>query len=163
MNILFHPAVVHLPIGLALVLPLIAIWIFWRHRAAWSLVVLLLLLMAGAAQLAMFTGEGIEDSFKQEHPQPAAKAGLHEHEERAEALAQLAIAGLLVSAGGLWVPIRFRRYLQLTTLCLVLILALQAVRTGHAGGELVWGIDGKGPGSPAAVSGSAVEEDDYRK
>ena len=37
MNLLFHPAVVHLPVGLAIILPLVALWVFWKHPQAWSL------------------------------------------------------------------------------------------------------------------------------
>ena len=61
-QLLFHPKVVHLPMALAVLMPLIAgtglfaIWRGWLDRRAWGGVVLLQSVLVGSGELAMNTG-----------------------------------------------------------------------------------------------------------
>ncbi len=81
-----HPAVVHLPLGLAFVMPALALgfaWALWtgriRPRARLALVALQALLL-GAGLVAMNTGEREEDRVERIVPDTA----LHTHEAAAE-------------------------------------------------------------------------------
>jgi len=148
MNLLFHPAVVHLPVGLAIILPLAALWVFWKHPQAWSLVVILLGLQVAGTHLGLYTGERIEDAYEQVRGEETGPA-IHEHEELAEGLLVLAWAGLALAVGGLLLPVRFRRAVQVATLVVAVGISIQAARTGHAGGVLVYGPDRQVPGAPA--------------
>lgn len=158
MNLLFHPAVVHLPVGLALILPLVAIWVYRKHPQAWSLVVILLGLQVAGTHLGLYTGERIEEAYEQVRGEQTGPA-IHEHEELAEGLLVLAWAGFVLAAGGLLLPLRFRRAVQVGTLLLTLGIAAQALRTGHAGGVLVYGPDQQVPGAPAGTAARLDGED----
>lgn len=134
-----HPAIVHLPIALTLLLPiftfgaLVAVRRGARLRIAWGLVVLVALALAVSARVAVFTGAQQEERVERIVPELA----LETHEERAEtfALASLVVAavaglGLLESrAGGV------ARALMVAG---ALALLAGAVAVGQSGGELVY-------------------------
>jgi uncharacterized membrane protein len=136
-----HPAIVHLPLALAILMPLFAAgvtWAMWTgrvHPRAWLAIVGLQALLLGSGLLAINTG-GAEE----ERVEAVIREGvLHQHEEFAEQF---------VWAIGIT--------LALTTLVLVLkrpgashataaavVVATVAVaglglRVGHAGGQLVY-------------------------
>jgi uncharacterized membrane protein len=137
-----HPAIVHLPLGVALVLPLVALALtvaMWRGRlptGIWGLVVGLQVLVVGGAGFAMRTGEQEEDRV--EHV--VAKKLIHEHEEKAEAFMGSAWAVLFLSAGVLFVrrkPGLVRALSAATTVGAVAMAGL-GMNAGKAGGELVY-------------------------
>jgi uncharacterized membrane protein len=137
-----HPAIVHLPLGVSLVIPLIALALtvaLWRGRlpaGVWGLVVGLQVLVVGGAGFAMRTGEQEEDRV--EHV--VAKKLIHEHEEKAEAFMGSAWAVLFLSAGVLFVrskPTVMRALCAATTVGAVAMAGL-GVNAGRAGGELVY-------------------------
>ncbi|MCB1048186.1 MAG: hypothetical protein KDC10_13400 [Calditrichaeota bacterium] len=150
MNILFHPAVVHLPLGLAMLIPVLSLWLLWKHRDSWGLLLIPLLMLVAGAHLALFTGERIEDAYKQVHGTES-RAAIHEHEEKAETLVVLAWAGLLLTAAGVWLPARLRQPARILATVVAFGIAGQAVNTGHAGGELVYGPDLQVPPPPAGM------------
>ena len=136
-----HPAIVHLPLGLAFVMPVLAIgfaWALWKGRArtrAWAAIVALQTLLLGAGAVAMNTGEREEHRVERVVPE----AALEQHEE---------FAGQFVWAtGGTWLlaglvlvfrKAAFARTLALVTVVGTLVVAASAVRVGHAGGRLVY-------------------------
>lgn len=147
-----HPALVHLPLGLSLVMPLlVGAALIGRRWLGPPVVALLagaqLLLFAGAV-IAKETGEDAEDLAKE---QGAPRAVIHEHEERAELFTVLAGLGLL-ALGGSAVAGQRRAAVPLLGVAGVLSLgaAVQGVRTGHEGGELVYEY-GAGVQRPAAA------------
>src|SRR5262245_23042680 len=98
-----HPAVVHLPIALAVIVPLIAIGglaairIGSLPQRAWLAAVLLQALLAGSAWLAVHTGGDQYDRVKE----VVAEEHIDEHAESAEWFAWIATATVLIFAAGL--------------------------------------------------------------
>ena len=136
-----HPVLVHVPIGIASVLPMVLVYLLWSQRrgtlpaTAWWVGAGLAVVMAGGAFAAMRTGEAEEDRVEQVVP----KRAIHAHEEAAEAFlaaaaatAGLAVLGALVKAA--------KPSLALRSLALAASVAALAlcVRAGHAGGLLVY-------------------------
>lgn len=158
-----HPAVVHLPLGLAFVIPALAIgfaWALWTGRVrvrAWIVIVALQSVLLGSALAAMNTGEREEDRVERVVP----KAALHRHEEYAEqfawasGLTLLAAASVLVLRGQ-----TAARGLTVATVAGTLLVAAAALRVGHAGGQLVYlhnaGSAYTGSGDRAGVDGDAT-------
>lgn len=134
-----HPAVVHLPIALALLSPFVALAAVvaiardWLPARSWIAVVLLQALLAGSVWAAVETGEGEEDRVeKVVNPEPIAS-----HEEAAERLLLLAVAGLVVSAAGL-LGGSPGRYARLASIASGAVVLAATMNTGHLGGELVY-------------------------
>jgi hypothetical protein len=132
---------VHLPLGLAFVIPILAIgfaWALWTERIrprAWVAIVALQTVLLGAGLAAMNTGEREEERVDRIVPE----AALEQHEEYAEQFmwataATLVLAGLVLTSRKRSIT----RFLTLATVAGTLIVAVGAVRVGHAGGRLVY-------------------------
>ena len=93
-----HPAVVHFPIVLTFLLPLVALGALWHarrnpgSRGAWMLTVALAGALTASAWMAVETGEGDEEGAEQVVPD----AALESHEEAAERFLLLSAGILLV-------------------------------------------------------------------
>ena len=136
-----HPKVVHLPIALALVMPLLAggLLAAWRAnvlpRRTWSVAVALqaLLLASGAAGLR--TGEAEEERVEK----VVAERLIEAHEEAAEVFVWGSGAVLLLALGALAVrDERKARAIALAATAGTLVVLFLGYRTGQAGGELVY-------------------------
>lgn len=136
-----HPAIVHLPLGLAFVIPPLAIgfaWAVWTGRVrprAWIVIAGLQAILLGAGLFAMNTGEREEDRVEATVPDGA----LHRHEEYAEQFVWA--AGITLVFAGLVLVARHRsvtRALISATVAGSVIVAAAGVRVGRAGGELVY-------------------------
>jgi uncharacterized membrane protein len=136
-----HPALVHLPLGLAFILPALALgfaWAVWKNplkRRAWTLIVVLQAVLLGAGFVAMNTGEREGERIERAVP----KAAIERHEELAEQFIWATGITLVVAAGALV----FRRpgAVRALTGAAVLgtsLVAAAALRVGHAGGQLVY-------------------------
>ncbi len=134
-----HPAVVHLPIALAILIPGLALLAalsirreFLPSRSWWA-VVLLQALLVGSAYLATETGENEEERVERviEHDL------IHDHEEAAERF--LLAAAITLAPVGLGLLSGRRggigRLVHIGFSALVLAAALS---TGRLGGELVY-------------------------
>jgi uncharacterized membrane protein len=139
--LLFHPKVVHVPMALAVLMPLIsagllvAWWRKWLPARSWVLVVALQAVLVGAGVVATKTGEREEDRVE------AVVSGrlVHEHEEAAEAFVWGSGAVLAIMFVALALS-RRRAGLALAaaaTLGTLVVLVL-GYRTGEAGGALVY-------------------------
>lgn len=168
-----HPAIVHLPIGLSVVLPpvLIALAVLWYReradRAAWAIGAVLSVMLAVSSYVATETGEEDEERVEEVVPEDA----IHEHEEAAEAFLVLSGVVAALSAAALIIPGRkFALIAAGLSSAVSLTLPLQALVVGHAGGELVYvhnaasvhagapGAGGEaGAGSEAGEAGEASE------
>jgi len=134
-----HPALVHLPLALAVLLPLFAILgalVLASERlphVTWAVIVLLQLLLVGSAWLAVQSGEREEERVER----TVAEAPIEEHEERAETLLRLAGVGVLLSVlgglGGVGGQVGRAGFAAFS-----LVILVAAVRVGHTGGELVY-------------------------
>ena len=136
-----HPALVHLPLGLAFVLPIVAIvlllrpWADRAQRGAWHVLAALQLLVAVSAFAAMRTGEAEEERVENVVPESKIEA----HEERAESFLVLASLGALLTAAASATPKPALARIVGGAAAIVLLGAAGAgVLTGKAGGELVY-------------------------
>ncbi len=136
-----HPKLVHLPLGLAVVLPLVllvltfAIYRNWLPPRAWWLGVMLSALMSASAFIAMNTGDADEERVER----VVAEHEIHEHETAAEYFSYIGTGVMLLVVATAFVKDR-RKMLALQSLCTLLaIFTLSvAIRTGHLGGKLVY-------------------------
>ena len=134
-----HPALVHLPIGLAVVAPIAAIAIAWsiRSRAlparAWFAMIALQSVLTLGGWAAFEAGEDEEERVERVVGERLIEA----HEEAAERFLLAAVATLIVSAGGLATGRRGTIGRSLTVIGSAVTLAA-SVSAGHLGGELVY-------------------------
>jgi uncharacterized membrane protein len=169
-----HPAMVHVPLGLAMLMPFLAAgfaWALWTGRTrprAWVAIIALQALLVGAGFAAMKTGEAEEDRVEAIVPEGA----LHQHEERAEQFAWAAAAtlGLAILVVAVRRPNATRGLSALAVLATVIVAGL-AVRVGAAGGELVYvqgaaaayttsaRSDATPPAGPTATAGESDENE----
>jgi uncharacterized membrane protein len=134
-----HPAVVHLPIALAILAPLLALLVVLAIRRgilparAWAGIVLLQALLAGSAWLAIETGEDQEERVEK----VVAERHIEEQEESAERLLTLSVAVLAGSVAGL-LGGAAGGVGRIATLAAGAAALAAAAVTGHSGGELVY-------------------------
>lgn len=137
----FHPKVVHIPIALAVLMPLVsggillAWWRSWLPGRAWVLAVALQGVLVGSGVLALQTGEADEERVERVVPERAIEA----HEQAAEgfvwaagALFGVMLLPLLLRRGSAALPLA-----SAATLGTLVVLAL-GYKTGQAGGDLVY-------------------------
>lgn len=166
-NLPLHAGLVHVPLGVAFVLPLVAAGVaaaIWRGalpRRAWAIVVALEVVLLGSGVAALRTGESDEDRVERitgERP-------IEEHEEAAEAFVWAAGAALVLGAIGLGVP-EGKAVKIATALTVVATLAVAGLgfRAGHEGGKLVYAHGAAAayaaPGATASAALHAGEDDD---
>jgi hypothetical protein len=139
--LLFHPKVVHIPMALGVLMPLIAgglllaWWRNWLPRRAWFLAVGLQAILLGSGVLALRSGEAEEDRVER----VVAERFIEAHEDAAEVFvwASGGVLAVMLLAGAL----RSRRSglptAAAATLGTLLVFGL-GYRTGQAGGSLVY-------------------------
>lgn len=136
-----HPAIVHLPLGLAILMPLIAggfAWALWTGRIrprAWLAVVAFQALLFGSGLLATRTGEAEEDRVEN----VVQESALHAHEELADQFVWG--GGLTLVLAGLVLVVRrpaALRTLVAVVVAATVVVAAMGLRVGHAGGQLVY-------------------------
>lgn len=136
-----HPVLVHLPLGLAVIMPLISAGVLfawfkgWLNLRAWAVVVVLQLALAAGGFAALQSGEQDEDAVERVVPESAIEA----HEEAAQVFVWVAAATLALSAAVLAVPgEKFKHGLALVTVAGTLAVLGAGYVTGKRGGELVY-------------------------
>jgi uncharacterized membrane protein len=146
-----HPAVVHLPMALAVLVPLaavgalLAIGTRFVPPRAWAAVVLLQALLLASGVLALETGEAEEERVEE----VVAERFIEAHAEAAERFVWAAGLGLLVMGAGL-LGGRAGRIGRVAGLVASLAVLLAGVQVGHLGGALVYE-----HGAAAAYAGPA--------
>ena len=153
-----HPAVVHFPIALAVLLPvaaLVALWVIRRGAApleAWAVPLAMAVALTGSAWVALQTGEAEEDRVEAY----VGEAAIHEHEEAAERF--LLIAGVMTLVGGLGLLSgTVGNAARLVASAGAVVVLLAGVQVGSAGGRLVY----EHGAAQAYVNGSAPSADAY--
>jgi uncharacterized membrane protein len=135
-----HPAVVHIPLGLAFAMPFVAIALavaVWKGklpRGALAVVAGLQLLLAGSGFVAMALGDGEAERADQIAP----KNAIHDHEEAAETFVWFSVGVLAVSIAALFVPARRAPIVAAVVAAGTLAGVALAVDAGRKGGELVF-------------------------
>lgn len=148
-----HPAIVHLPLGLAVVVPFLAAAFLWAMKTgrlpegAWITVVALQAVLVGSAIASMKTGEKEEDRAEKF----ASEQTIHEHEERAEKFTWTAGATLAAAALALILrrKVTIARGLAVASVVLMFVTGGLGLWTGHAGGRMVH--DALDAGAPATA------------
>lgn len=136
-----HPLIVHLPMALAVLMPLVAggmLLAWWRgyfRKRTWSIVCLLQAAMLASSLVAMRTGEDDEERVEQ----VVAEAAIEQHEEAAELFTWGSGLLLVVSL----MPLLLRsqgkaRAAGLLTVGGTLVMLGLGYNVGSAGGELVY-------------------------
>ena len=134
-----HPAIVHFPIVLSLLLPLVALSAILvirsrpSPRPVWGVVVVVAALLAGSSWLAVQTGESDEELVEE----AIAEQPVEQHEEDGERL--LILSGLLavVIVSGL-AQGRYGVFFRYAGLAGTILVAASAIATGSSGGALVY-------------------------
>lgn len=152
-TLLFHPAVVHVPIALGLLMPLLAAglalawWRKWLSPRAWWIAVGLQALLVVAGVVALRSGEADEDRVEQVVPERLIEA----HEEAATVFVWGA-GGVLVAMIAAAALAHRRAALPVAALATLGTLGVLGLgyRTGKAGGDLVYV-----HGAASAYAGSA--------
>lgn len=140
-NLPIHPAIVHLPIGIMMILPIVtgfmALLYFRDYVAKTSLfvVILLHLLLVGASYAALETGEDQEHKVEK----AVAESIIESHEEKAEAFMIGAVVTFVISLA-LLLPIAGTIMKPILGVLLMgqIGLLILVYRVGHSGGELVY-------------------------
>lgn len=140
-TLFFHPKVVHIPIALGMLMPLVAggvllaWWRQWLPARGWVIVVALQAILLGSGIVALQTGESEEERVERVVPEQA----IEEHEEAAEVFVWA--SGAVLGAMLLGLATTKRRaglpLAALGTLGTLVVLGL-GYQTGQAGGELVY-------------------------
>lgn len=142
MELPLHPKLVHLPIALAILMPLfsgvlaLAILRGWLPLRAWLLAVGAQLLLVGSSVLAMRSGEDDEELVEGRVPEAALEA----HEEAAERFTWSAAAALLLTLS----PLLLHRHRRAVVVGMIATTAAAGgvlwlgYEVGRAGGELVY-------------------------
>lgn len=139
-DLFFHPKLVHLPLALAVLVPLfagalaLAWWRGWLPRRTWWIAVAMQLILLGSSVAALQSGEADEDRVEA----IVGDGPLEAHEEAAEQFTTAAaVTTVLMLVGGLLggrlAPIAVGLGLVGSLVGLGL-----GVRTGQRGGELVY-------------------------
>ncbi|MEX0891923.1 MAG: DUF2231 domain-containing protein [Gemmatimonadota bacterium] len=159
-----HPAIVHFPIVLAVLLPIFALGALLaisrgaRPMRAWAIPLAMAAALAASAWVALATGEAEEDRVEA----VVGERVLHEHEEAGERFLLLSGILLLVSGAGLFGGTVGSAGRLLATAGSVGVLAA-AVSVGAAGGELVYRHDAARPYVEAAAAHAPPPEVERRE
>jgi uncharacterized membrane protein len=139
--LLFHPKIVHIPIALGMLMPLIAVgslvawWKEWLPARSWILVIVLQAALVGAGIVALQTGEAEEERVEV----VVSEQFIEPHEEAAEAFVWAAggVLGIMLLALALS---RGRAGLAVAAAATMgtLVVFGFGYRTGEAGGDLVY-------------------------
>ncbi len=152
-----HPAVVHLPIALAVLIPgcaLLVLALVWRRvcrPSAWAAIVLLQALLVGSSWVALETGEREEDRAERF----VAERHIEAHEEAAEQFMLLAGLGLVVLGAGL-LPGSAGAFARAAGVVAALGVLAAGVAVGHSGGDLVYKHGAAAAYAKAEVDGRAL-------
>lgn len=135
-----HPSIVHLPLALTFILPVLVLIFALMIRKnkmapqAWLIIIGLQLVTTVSGYVALETGEDEEHQVEK----VVDKKIIHEHEERAEVFVGATVIALVLSVATFFLLKDIQFYLHLTIALISLVSCFLAYRTGASGGELVY-------------------------
>ncbi len=135
-----HPALVHVPLGLAFLIPFLALactigwWKGWVPKRAWAVIVVLQLVLLGAGLYVKQTGEHEARVVRRMFP----RGTIHPHSEAADWFVWGAGATLVIAGLGLALTDRKARWAATAATVATFVVAAIGVRLGHLGGVLVY-------------------------
>ena len=140
-NLPLHPMMVHLPLVLAVLLPIVVATILrfeWRGRStspAWWIATLVAAVLTAGAFVSVKTGENEEERVEE----VVAESAIERHKERAELFLWATLAPLVILMGtSLMRQLSWRRYAGFSALLATLLVAGLAILVGESGGSLVY-------------------------
>ncbi len=153
-----HPKIVHIPLALAIILPILnavltlSWWRQWLPRRVWLITACLHAVMTLGAFVAMQTGETDEHTAER----VVSKHEIHEHEEAAELFLYASVIALLLALVAA-IAEKERQALQfaIATTALSALCAFLAIDAGNHGGKLVYKYGAGRAFSPAKYGGVA--------
>jgi peptidoglycan/LPS O-acetylase OafA/YrhL len=158
-----HPKIVHLPIALAVLMPLITAGLliaWWRDmlpRRTWWIAVALQALLVGSALYARETGEADEERVEDR----VGEAPLEAHEEAATVFTVGALVALAaITAAALIKPPAIAMGAAGAAVLAALVVLGLGYRVGEAGGALVYRYGGASIGAPPGGGPATVAADD---
>ncbi|MCB0376962.1 MAG: hypothetical protein KDD33_00590 [Bdellovibrionales bacterium] len=139
-DIPYHPMVVHLPIALAIIIPILSLFLWGAIKCkkasakSWGILVVLTALYLVSSLAAVKSGEFDEDLVEDK----IGKKLVHEHEERGEKIPW--VAGVLLIAYTVTYVTGRSKLSWTHKLCTVLSIAAvyPIILAGHSGGQLVY-------------------------
>lgn len=140
MEVPFHPAIVHIPLAITIVLPVLIIIFALMIRSnkmspqSWLVIVGLQLLVVITGYVSLETGETEEERVEK----VVAREFIHEHEEAAEVFVGSAVITLVLSIAAFFIRKEIGFPLKLGIATLTVLSAYLAYRAGSMGGELVY-------------------------
>lgn len=140
MQIPFHPVVVHFPVALSFILPILILVFAWMIKTkkmshqAWLIVIGLQVFTTVSGYVALETGEDEEHQVEK----VVDKKLIHEHEEKAEIFAGSTVIALVLSVAVFFLKQELQFAIKLVICLISLISAYLAYNTGHSGGLLVY-------------------------
>ncbi len=162
-NLPLHPALVHLPLGLAIFLPLLAIafavgiWRGWLSEKSWAIVAFFHLILFASAYVALQTGENDEEKVEK----VVVKTVVEEHEEKADVFFWASGLTLILSGGASLIrKDKLGAAARTASVLGLLAVAGLSLQVGHSGGALVYQYGAAqahiGPGGGKAEPGGEV-------
>lgn len=140
MQVPFHPLVVHLPLALTVILPVL-IFVFagfiFKNKLphqTWLVIIGLQLLTTVSGYVALESGEDEEHQVER----VVDKKIIHQHEERAEVFVGATVVTLVLSIAAYFLQRQLQLYVNLFIGLLSLVCCYLAYLTGGSGGELVY-------------------------
>jgi uncharacterized membrane protein len=140
MNIPIHPQIVHFPLALTFILPILILifaLMIKTHKMApqtWLIIIGLQLATTVSGYISMETGENEEDQVEK----IVTKKFIQEHEERAEVFVGVTVLALVVSVASFFLIKEVQFYAHVLVVVISVISGFFAYRTGKSGGELVY-------------------------
>jgi uncharacterized membrane protein len=134
-----HPAIVHLPMALVVLLPLFTLGALFtisrgeKPSSSWRTVFILQMILSLSSWIAVETGEQDEDYY--EHG-PTEEV-LEEHEELAEGFQIFTLAALPLAAAG-FLAGRIGQLARFAYMAVTIALLVVGAMVGHRGGEIIY-------------------------
>lgn len=140
MQLPFHPLIVHFPIALAFILPLLMLAFAYMIKVnkmssqAWLIIIGLQLGLTITGYVALESGENEEHQVEK----IVDKKIIHEHESKAEIFVGSTVIALVLSVAAFFLRKEFQFFIQLGVTLVGLVSCYLAIQTGHTGGGLVY-------------------------
>lgn len=139
-NIPLHPALVHIPLGLSVIMPFLVglMWFLthknWLPKKSWLIIIALQATIFGSGILAMETGEQDEEVVERVVSEEIIK----DHEEMAETFVKISGVLTLLLLSLIAAPKKYENLAKAGSLLAVTLNLLLAANVGHSGGELIY-------------------------
>lgn len=140
MELPFHPIIVHFPIALSFILPVLILVFAYMIKVnkmsnqAWLIIIGLQIATTVTGYVALETGETEEHQVEK----VVDKKIIHQHEEAAEIFVGSTVVALVLSVAAFFLRKELQFFVHLGIALVSLVSSYLAFNTGHSGGGLVY-------------------------